>query len=114
MSLYYYNEEEDKKKEGEEESIDKYVEVFKEIKKNPPSLEEALKEMYIKTGSTEIEAEDLKEDIISECKKMYKKKENCILENILLYQKKKQILSHLIHVNQNTKQKVHTEFLIKI
>ena len=73
MSLYYYNEEEDKKKEGEE-SIDKYLKVFEDISKNPPSLEEALKEMYIKTGSTEIEAEELKEEIISKCKQLYKKK----------------------------------------
>ena len=113
MSLYYYNEEEDKKKEGEE-SIDKYTYLFKDYKKNPPSLDEALKEMYINTGSTEDEAEGLKKDIISKCKNIYKDKKKNILETYPFVSEEEANIISSYTCESKKKQNVHTKFLIKI
>ena len=68
-----YNEEEEQRTETEE-TINKYLTIFNDYKKNPPSLEEALIQMFISTGSTKEEAESLKNEIIKQCKNIYIKK----------------------------------------
>ena len=62
MSLHFYTEKEDNYKE---ESLNNYVNLFKEYNENPPNLSDALKQMFIYTGSTEEKANELIEDIIS-------------------------------------------------
>ncbi len=63
MSLHYYNENEDIKKE--EESINKYIYLFKKYYDNPPTLSDALKEMFLNSKAPMESIDYLVNDIIS-------------------------------------------------
>ena len=63
MSLHYYNENEDIKKE--EESINKYLYLFKPYYDNPPTLSDALKEMFLNANASMELVDYLVNDIIS-------------------------------------------------
>ena len=56
----FYTDNEDTIKE---ESINKYIDIFKECHKNPPQLEEAIKHMFINAGATEDQSNLLIKDI---------------------------------------------------
>ena len=66
MSLHFYCNGEDNEKE---ESIDKYMDIFTDFLDNPPSLNEALIQVFIAGGVPEIELNDYVEDLN---KKVYK------------------------------------------
>ena len=66
MSLHFYCNGEDNEKE---ESIDKYMDIFTDFLDNPPSLKEALIQVFIAGGVPEIELNDYVEDLN---KKVYK------------------------------------------
>ena len=66
MSLHFYCNGEDNEKE---ESIDKYMDIFTDFLDNPPSLKEALIQVFIAGGVPEIELNDYVEDLN---KKIYK------------------------------------------
>ena len=62
MSLHFYTEKEDYLKE---ESINKYKNEFIEYIKEPPTLSDALKQMFINYEATEEQSNELVNDIIS-------------------------------------------------
>ena len=66
MSLYFYDEEEGLK--NEEESISKYPYIFAGYKQNPPTLYEALEQMY-KNNLNKTDTKNLIEEIINKCEK---------------------------------------------
>ncbi len=66
MSLHFYTEKEDYLKE---ESINKYKDEFIEYIKKPPTLSEALKQMFISSGLTEEHVNDLIRDILTKLRK---------------------------------------------
>ena len=67
MSLHYYSEQEENKKE---ESINNYKDIFIKYVDNPPSLEEALNQLFASNGAEKEEINDLTKDIITKCKKI--------------------------------------------
>ena len=67
MSLHYYSEKEENKKE---ESINNYKDIFIKYIDNPPSLEEALNQLFSSNGAEKEEINDLTKDIITKCKKI--------------------------------------------
>jgi len=73
MSLHFYTEKEDYLKE---ESINKYVDIFIEYIENPPTLSEALNQMFISLGATEEQSNELISDIISKTEKIVNKNWN--------------------------------------
>ena len=62
MSLHYYTE---KEEYLIEESINNYKYIFIEYSKEPPSLSDSLKQMFISYGATEEKSKELIKDIIS-------------------------------------------------
>ena len=62
MSLNFYSENEDNFKE---ESINNYKDLFIDYLDNPPSLSDALKQMFISSGATEGKSQELIKDLIS-------------------------------------------------
>ena len=75
MSLHFYSEKEDYLKE---ESINKYVDIFIEYVNNPPTLSEALKQMFISLGITEEQSNELIRDIKSKTEEIINKNWNKI------------------------------------
>ena len=65
MSLNFHTEEEDNYRE---ESINKYKNLFSKYENNPPSLKEALNQMYKSTNIENNQVDILTEDIINKCK----------------------------------------------
>ena len=65
MSLSFHTEEEDNYRE---ESINKYKNLFSKYENNPPSLKEALNQMYKDTNIDNKQIDILTEDIINKCK----------------------------------------------
>ena len=70
MSLYFYNEKED---ENKEESINNYKNLFLEYTTNPPTLENALQQMFINSGININNVNQLIQDIIIKTEKVYNK-----------------------------------------
>ena len=70
MSLHFYTEKEDYLKE---ESINKYIDEFIEYFKEPPTLENALKQMFISSEATEEQSNELIKDIISKTEEIINK-----------------------------------------
>ena len=70
MSLYFYTEKEEYSKE---ESVNNYKDLFKDYIDNPPTLSDALNQIFIKSGVTEDKLKDLIEDIISKTEKVVNK-----------------------------------------
>ena len=62
----FYTETEDTIKE--EESLNKYIDIFNECRKNPPSLDDALKHLFLNAGSSEAESNQLTTDIKNKAK----------------------------------------------
>ena len=62
--MFYFEEEDNNK----EESINKYKELFSEYKNNKPSLQDALKQMFLSVDFDKNKTNDLIDDIISKCK----------------------------------------------
>ena len=62
----FYTETEDTIKE--EESLNKYIDIFNECRKNPPSLDDALKHLFLNAGSSEAESNQLITDIKNKAK----------------------------------------------
>ena len=75
MSLHFYSENEENKKE---ESINNYKEIFIEYIDNPPTLSEALNQLFISQESEKEELNELIEDIITKSKNSIDKKINQI------------------------------------
>ena len=65
MSLNFYCKEEDNSRE---ESINKYQNLFSNYDKNPPSLKEALNQMFKSSDLNNIKINELTEDLLSRCK----------------------------------------------
>ena len=65
MSLNFYCKEEDNSRE---ESINKYQNLFLNYEKNPPSLKEALNQMFKSSNLNNNKINELTEDILSQCK----------------------------------------------
>ena len=65
MSLNFYCEGEDINRE---ESINKYKNLFRDYEKNPPSLKEALNQMFISLDLEKEKVNQLTEDILNKCK----------------------------------------------
>jgi len=70
MSLHFYTEKEDYLKE---ESINKYVDEFISYIDEPPTLSDALKQMFISSELAEEQTEDLIKDILSKTEKIINK-----------------------------------------
>ena len=70
MSLYFYTEKEEYSKE---ESVNNYKDLFKDYIDNPPTLSDALNEIFINSGVTEDKLQDLIGDIISKTEKVIDK-----------------------------------------
>ena len=70
MSLHFYTEKEDYLKE---ESINKYKNEFIEYIKEPPTLSDALKQMFINYEATEEQSNELVNDIISKTEEIINK-----------------------------------------
>lgn len=70
MSLNFYSENEDNFKE---ESINNYKDLFIDYLDNPPRLPDALKQMFISSGTTEEKSEELIKDLISKTDSILKK-----------------------------------------
>ena len=69
MSIIYYSKEEESRKE---ESINKYKGIFLEYEKKLPDLSEALRQMYISSGTNEEKSDELIKDIIYKCQQKIK------------------------------------------
>ena len=65
MSLNFHTEEEDNYRE---ESLNKYKNLFSKYENNPPSLKEALNQIYKSTNIENKQVDILTEDIINKCK----------------------------------------------
>ena len=70
MSLHFYTEKEDYLKE---ESINNYRDLFIHYNQYPPTLSNALNEMFINAGAKEEKANELVKDIISKTEKVINK-----------------------------------------
>ena len=66
MSLDLHNQEEESNRE---ESIDKYKNLFTGYENNPPTLSEALIQMFESCKLVHNKVKELTEDILSKCKK---------------------------------------------
>ena len=77
MSLHFYTVGEDDEKE---ESIDNYKDLFIEYVNNPPSLKEALNQIFISGGVPEKEVNDYIKDITDKIEKIIKDRESKIKE----------------------------------
>ena len=75
MALHYYSENEDNYKE---ESIDKYKDIFIEYEDNIPNLSEALNQMFISSGCTEEQSNELINDLMLKIDKIMKENKNKI------------------------------------
>ena len=65
MSLNFYCEEEENNRE---ESINKYKNIFTNYESNPPSLSEALRQMFESCELDKNKVKELIDDILSKCK----------------------------------------------
>ena len=65
MSLIFYCKEEDNNRE---ESINKYQNLFSNYEKNPPSLKEALNQMFKNSNINNNKVNELTEDLLNKCK----------------------------------------------
>ena len=72
-SLYFYNENESHQKE---ESIDNYKDLFSEYYKNPPTLKDALKQMFTSKGADENLSEALYAHIFDKVETIVNNKSN--------------------------------------
>ena len=70
MSLHFYTEKEEYSKE---ESVNNYKDLFNDYEHNPPTLSDALNQIFINSGVTEDKLIDLIEDIISKTEKVINK-----------------------------------------
>ena len=70
MSLYFYTEKEEYSKE---ESVNNYKDLFKDYIDNPPTISDALNQIFINSGVTEDKLQDLIGDIISKTEKVINK-----------------------------------------
>lgn len=77
MSLHYYCVGEDNEKE---ESIDNYKDLFVEYLDNPPSLKEALNQIFISGGVPENEVNDYVKDITKKVNKLVEDRDREIKE----------------------------------
>ena len=77
MSLNFYTKKEEIKKV---ESLSNYQDLFKEYLKDPPSLNEALNEMFLSTGISDEKAHIFTNDIISKSEKFLEFNLNLIYE----------------------------------
>ena len=73
MSSFYYSE--DQENAGKE-TINKYLDLFESYYENPPSLDEALSEMYTLSNVSKIKVKDLVYEIISCCEKKMEDRKN--------------------------------------
>ena len=83
MSLHFYAFGEDKEKE---ESINNYKDLFIPYIDNPPTIEDALRQIFISGGVPEKEVDEYIIDIIKKVNKLLENKERAskIKENILI------------------------------
>ena len=65
MTLNYYSEEEDN---NNDESVNKYKNLFSNYENNPPTLKEALKQMFKSSNLENSKTNELIEDILDKCK----------------------------------------------
>ena len=82
MSLHYYCVGEDNEKE---ESINNYKDLFQDYVDNPPSLDEALKQVFISGGVPEEKLNDYMKDITGKISKFIGDREIQIKKNIPIY-----------------------------
>lgn len=83
MSLHFYAFGEDKEKE---ESINNYKDLFIPYIDNPPTIEDALRQIFISGGVPEKEVDEYIIDIIKKVNKLLENKERAskIKKNILI------------------------------
>ena len=65
MSLIQYSEAEEI---DNEETIEKYKDLFQEYEKNIPSLSDALNQLFISSGASQQKTDELIKDILNKCK----------------------------------------------